>query len=265
MSRGLQVATYIVTWTSFPVAITSCILRCYCCKYFKRKWRADDFMSLVFGVFLLGSLCLWQRNLIMGCAGPEPNTCSYSNPSINALTWLFVTSIYYALLHFIIRTAFFTLYLQFSAQSNFRFWIGMGFGMNGMLLIANVLLVVFQCDPVTAAFKPIERMTAQCMDAEFAQLAPAVLNALLNLYVLILPLPIIYSIQTPIRRKVFICCVFATGGAAVMLGFIRLHSLHILISNTNMSRGVGETMIEGALGMSLAALAHNLPSVRLFW
>lgn len=58
---------------------------------------------------------------------------------------------------------------------------------------------------------------------------------------------------------------FATGAAAVMLSFIRLHSLHILISNTNMSRGVGETMIEGALGMSLAAIAHNLPSLRVFW
>lgn len=54
----------------------------------------------------------------------------------------------------------------------------MGFGMNGMLLIANVLLVIFQCDPVTAAFKPMESMTAQCMDAKFAQLAPAILVCL---------------------------------------------------------------------------------------
>lgn len=67
----------------------------------------------------------------------------------------------------------------------------------------------------------------------------------------------------PIRRKVYICCVFTTGGAAVLLSFIRLHSQRILISNRNTSLGVGQLMIEGALGMSLAALAHNLPSIRI--
>jgi hypothetical protein len=78
-------------------------------------------------------------------------------------------------LHFIIRAAFFTFYLQFSAQSDFRFCIGMGFGMDGMLLIFNVLIIVFRCRPITAAFKPAERMTAQCMYVGFALFAPAIL------------------------------------------------------------------------------------------
>ena len=51
----------------------------------------------------------------------------------------------------------------------------MGFGMDGMLLIFNILIIVFRCKPVTAAFRPTERMTAQCMDAGFALFAPAVL------------------------------------------------------------------------------------------
>ena len=69
----------------------------------------------------------------------------------------------------------------------------------------------------------------------------------------------------PLRRKMHICCMFTIGGAAVALGFIRMHSLKIINSGTDTSKAVGETMIVGALGMSLAAVAHDLPSLRVFW
>ncbi|KZM28499.1 uncharacterized protein EKO05_0006000 [Ascochyta rabiei] len=265
MSKPLQIATYIMTWTSFPSAIASCMLRCYCCKYLKRSWKADDVVSLVVGVSLVGALGIWQRILFLGCAGPAPNVCNYSDPSGDALIWLFVTSIYYALLHYVVRTAFFTLYLPFSAQSRFRFWIGMGFGMNFMVLIIDLLLVVFQCNPITAAFKPAQHLTAQCMDRRLAFYAPAVLNALLNLYVLVLPLPMFWSIQMPTRRKIYIFCLLTTGTAAVALGFIRIDSLRRLTTNIDTSAAVGEMMIVAALGMSLAAITHNLPSMRIFW
>jgi hypothetical protein len=90
---------------------------------------------------------------------------------------LFISSIVYdAVLHFVLRTAFFILYLQFSAQTaKYQFWIGMGMGMGGMLLVFNVLIIVFQCQPITAAFRPIERLTAQCMHTGFATFTPAVL------------------------------------------------------------------------------------------
>lgn len=90
-------------------------------------------------------------------------------------------------------------------------------------------------------------------------------NSLLNLYVLVLPVPVFYSVQVPLRRKVHICCMFTIGGAAVALGFVRMHSLKALDSGTETSRAVGEMMIVGALGMSLAAIAHNIPSLRIYW
>lgn len=50
MSRALQIVTYIVTWSSFLTAIATCLLRIYCCRSVKRRWKADDFMSLAVGV-----------------------------------------------------------------------------------------------------------------------------------------------------------------------------------------------------------------------
>ncbi|KAJ8107948.1 hypothetical protein OPT61_g8517 [Boeremia exigua] len=266
MSKALQIATTVVSWTSFLAAIGSCVLRCCCCKMVKRKWKADDFMSLVVGAFLLGASALWQRALSLGCSKPEPNNCDHLDSNGDILTWLFVSSmIFDALLHFVIRMAFFTFYMHISAQSDFRFCVGMGFGMNGMLLIFNVLIIVFRCKPVSAAFRPMEGMNSQCMDSGFALFAPAILNSLLNLYVLILPMPTFYSIQLPTRRKIHICCMFTIGGVAVALGFIRIRSLRTINIGRGTPATVGEMMILGALGMSLAAIAHNLPSLIVLW
>lgn len=44
-----------------------------------------------------------------------------------------------------------------------------------------------------------------------------------------------------------------------------MHALHVLNTNTRTSEAVGEMMIEGAIGMSLVAVAHNLPSMRVLW
>jgi hypothetical protein len=64
MSRAFQIVTYIITWSSFLVAIASCILRIHCCRCIKRSWKADDFMSLVVGVSARFELISKTRRLI---------------------------------------------------------------------------------------------------------------------------------------------------------------------------------------------------------
>lgn len=86
--------------------------------------------------------------------------------------------VYDAILHFVIRAAFFTFYWSFAAQSAFRFWIGVGLGMDGMLLVFHILIIAFRCVPITANFRPGERAAAQCMDSGFALFAPAALVCL---------------------------------------------------------------------------------------
>ncbi|KAF3006509.1 hypothetical protein E8E13_004952 [Curvularia kusanoi] len=223
-------------------------------------------MSTLIGVFLVGALVLWQKAFSLGCSGPEPNSCNFLAPSGKALKWTFVASIVCdVVMHFVVRAAFFIFYLQLSAGARFRFWIGMGFGLDGMLLIFNTSITVFRCKPITASSRPLERITAQCMDSRIALFAPVTLNSLLSFYVLVLPMPIFYAIQLPLRRKIHICCVSAVGGVAVLMDFIHIHAVRALNTGTNTSRAIGETMIVGALGLSLAAIAYNLPSMRILW
>lgn len=74
MSSALLVITYIVTWSSFLVAIASCILRIYCCRSIKRRWKADDFMSLIVGVSagLNANFEIEHAKMTFRCSFSEP-------------------------------------------------------------------------------------------------------------------------------------------------------------------------------------------------
>ena len=83
-------------------------------------------------------------------------------------------AVYYSVMHFLIKAAFLTYYLRLSPNRIFRLWVGVGFGLNIGLLIINLLIIVFQCIPVSAALTIKGRLTAQCMNQHFVLMAPAV-------------------------------------------------------------------------------------------
>ena len=192
-------------------------------------------------------------------------------------------AVYYSVMHFLIKAAFLTYYLRLSPNRIFRLWVGVGFGLNTGLLIINLLIIVFQCIPVSAALTIKGRLTAQCMNQHFVLMAPAVVvsaalpyvwrlhvltisqNVLLDIYVFILPIPILAKLQMPTRKKIAVISVFAFGGASVIMGAIRFHTLLALLSLFNTSHGFGETIIVIALELNLATIAVNLPAVRTIW
>jgi hypothetical protein len=69
----------------------------------------------------------------------------------------------------------------------------------------------------------------------------------------------------PLRKKLAVISVFAFGGASVIMGAIRFHTLLALLSYFNTSHGFGETIVVIALELNLAIIAVNLPSMRFLW
>jgi hypothetical protein len=92
---------------------------------------------------------------------------------LTRLQYLYILSIYYTGMHFLIKSAFLTYYLRLSPNRRFRTWIGVGYGLNFGSLIVGLLLLVFQCIPVKAALSTLARLNATCMDRDFVLFAPS--------------------------------------------------------------------------------------------
>jgi hypothetical protein len=69
MTTTMQIWTYIITYTFYPLGIFSSLGRIYCCKYVTRTWRPDDYMGIMVGVTLIGCMAFWQVGLSLGCGG----------------------------------------------------------------------------------------------------------------------------------------------------------------------------------------------------
>ncbi|KAL1610527.1 hypothetical protein SLS60_002196 [Paraconiothyrium brasiliense] len=201
----------------------------------------------------------------MLCSESGSTKCSYFDPSGELVKWLYILAIYYSTMHFLIKNAFLTYYLRLSINRGFRLWVGLGFGLNIGLLLINLLLIVFQCVPVAAAFNPLMRLAgAECMNRYYVLMAPSTVNVMLDFYVFVLPIPILWQLQMPMRKKIGVISVFAFGGISVILGVIRFHSLLKLVDlNPHVTaKGVGEVIIVAALELNVAAIAVNLPAIR---
>ncbi|RMZ74484.1 integral membrane [Pyrenophora seminiperda CCB06] len=254
-----------MTWFCFLLGILSCLLRVYSCVFVKHAWKADDYLGLLVLASLVGALYFWQTALMLGCGNPPPNKCNYLDPGEKLVEYLYVLGIYYSLIHFIIKSTFLAFYLRLSPNRVFHLWTGVGFGLNVGSLIVNLLILVFQCIPVSAALHILARLRATCMDRNFVLIAPAVVNVLLDIYVFILPIPILVRLQMPTKRKLGVLSVFLFGGGAVIMSIIRFHSVVFVQSLNNTSKNIGEVMIVVALELNLAAIAVNLPAIRAIW
>jgi hypothetical protein len=68
-TSALQVFCYIITWTFFPLGISTGLIRVYCCRYVTKTWKPDDYMGIMSGAALVGMLAFWQVGLSLGCGG----------------------------------------------------------------------------------------------------------------------------------------------------------------------------------------------------
>lgn len=82
---------------------------------------------------------------------------------------------------------------------------------------AGFFTTVFQCWPIDSLWLPAEgiKLTKKprCISLVRALLGLASVNTLLIAAVLILPMPMVWSLQMPVKQKVAICGIFVLGGA----------------------------------------------------
>ncbi|KAG6993948.1 hypothetical protein G7Y79_00049g085080 [Physcia stellaris] len=101
--------------------------------------------------------------------------------------------------------------------------------------IAGFFTTVFQCSPVSGLWRVVEGTIAptklRCIKIVPALLGLASVNTLLNAAVLILPMPMVWKLQMPLKQKGAVCGILVLGCADVVASIVRC----VLTS-----RGVGE-------------------------
>ncbi len=111
-----------------------------------------------------------------------------------------------------IRVSILCFYLRIFPQRTFRTFIYAIIGGNIAYGAALILVSIFQCIPVHAAWTGWDgTVQARCVDINVAGWASGAINIAFDVVVLLLPLPGLTKLVMPWERKIHILLIFCLG------------------------------------------------------
>ncbi|KAI2642945.1 hypothetical protein GGS21DRAFT_544993 [Xylaria nigripes] len=126
--------------------------------------------------------------------------------------------------------------------------------------IAAIMGTIFQCIPVVAAFdKNITHK--KCINNEHFWFANAGFSISTDVVILILPMPLVYSLQIPRVQKAALVFVFALGAFVVITSCLRATTLDLQATSRDPLYDVASTMWT-IIEMSVAIICACLPQIR---
>ncbi|KAK6511320.1 hypothetical protein TWF481_000241 [Arthrobotrys musiformis] len=157
------------------------------------------------------------------------------------------------LCHFFIKSSLLVFYYRLSPKPSFRIAVLITAAINGAHTISNLLAVLFSCKPIVwsdALF------TATCSVNRYAlSFSGVVIFMVLDLVIILLPIPYILRLQLKKREKLLAIGLFSLGALVVFasgMKVARLHALAYDVDTTWQIDNLQWTLIELNLGIICA-------------
>lgn len=117
----------------------------------------------------------------------------------------------YGLTIFFAKLSLFWLYFRiFSPNRRTRFLIYFGIASTFVIYAALTVYLGYLCIPRPGQ-SWLERSSHQCRKTKVVYYIQGIFGVVSDIYLFILPVPVIWRLQLPLRKKVGICLIFATG------------------------------------------------------
>ncbi|KAF1980373.1 hypothetical protein BU23DRAFT_421956, partial [Bimuria novae-zelandiae CBS 107.79] len=118
----------------------------------------------------------------------------------------------YALIHFTIKSGFLAFYVQLSLADTFLTTSIHSLRANSLTF--HRLLIILRCEPPKEVFSPGSAREAKCIPAAVTFWFPV--NVIVDRYILILPIPVIWTLRMPSRSRLAIFAIFSSGFTAIL-------------------------------------------------
>ena len=113
---------------------------------------------------------------------------------------------------FFAKLALFLLYFRlFSSNRNIRIAIYLGIIIGGLFYLSADIVFLVTCVPRRGVKWASPQFAAQCSPAANMNYVQGIFGVVSDLYIFILPLPVLWNLQMPTRKKLGITAIFITG------------------------------------------------------
>ncbi|KAJ1323682.1 alpha-methylacyl-CoA racemase [Microdochium nivale] len=155
-------------------------------------------------------------------------------------------------------------YLRIFPTRNMRWAVWLAFSFVLGFSAASVLANIFSCNPVSGSWDPATSATAVCINRPVFYFAQAGLGIFADILTLVLPLPMLRTLQLPARQKVGVALVLTMGAFVCVVSIIRLQTLDVLMNDADLTRNTTSALAWCIVELLLSIIGGSIPALKPF-
>ncbi|KAF7957204.1 hypothetical protein EAE96_002795 [Botrytis aclada] len=256
--RGKTVIVWLIVFT---ILVTlSMIGRFWARRIQRRKLSLDDFFVVFAFLNLIGleipTFMSYHHNLGAHAVDLtyEDSTFQHKAQYSASFTWTFATCF--------AKLAVLWMYLTIFPGRRLKWAVYVTMGLSVAFLIAFVPIFMTVCLPVSAQWSPDIMFTlAHCRAIQTQEFASVGANMALDLIIVMIPIPSVWSLQMSVAKKVFVTSMFSLGLAVVGIGAWRINTTIKSTKSVDWSWFVVPVGLQSHLELWLGIIAANLPQM----
>jgi hypothetical protein len=165
------------------------------------------------------------------------------------------------------KLSFLAFYLRIFPTKKFRYICYFTMGVIAFGVFSFVMVTIFQCVPVAGSWE--KSLPSKCIDNSWFRWWWAGFNTATDLWVFLLPMPLLARLQLDLARKIGVMIMFALGLFTCITSILRMHALVESVATVDPTWGSFDALlwsvIEADCGIICACLPFLKPLVkRLF-
>jgi hypothetical protein len=179
---------------------------------------------------------------------------------------IFLCAVFYNTTLGMIKLSVLSLYrriLRGVQSQTLRTMVWVLFGIVVCNTVANVLVVIFQCWPIKAAWDvTIPASDKRCIDVNAFYLGNAITGVVTDAMVYFISIPIIKPLQMDTKTKLQLLATMLIGGFAVVTSAVRLGFIPSLLSDPDVSMAMAIPMDWSVAEPAVGILVSSMPAIR---
>ncbi|KAM0801099.1 hypothetical protein BDR22DRAFT_888768 [Usnea florida] len=243
------------------VATTAVVLRLWARKALKQTFKLHDYLIVVGLIFALAETSV----NVYSCCFPVQRRIG-TVPERLGLQLLFLSPVLWATAVTIIRATIIVLYVQIFPIRTFNIACYTTLGVNVAFGLSAVIADCLICRPITYRWAP-SMVNGSCGDQKSLDMYVAVMNLLLDVEIVILPMPIVWRLRMARSKKMALSGMFGMGVIICATTVYRVQQTSTIGDPTDLH--AQETYCNIALLTSLEALlgviSACLPLLKPLW
>ncbi|KAI5925427.1 hypothetical protein F4810DRAFT_78801 [Camillea tinctor] len=236
-------------------------LRCFARVVGTRSWGWDDTV-MCFAMCFEVPLAVLSFPLTEHGLGLDIWNVSFDNITEILHIYFFDEMIYIAALA-LTKISILLFYLKLFPKRSFRICTWILVAANLVYALTYIFLLIFQCDPIPGAWRFWDgEFEAKCISINVLSWSAAAINIVLDLAVIILPLPELFKLSLTTRKKIQIMAMFAVGFFITIVSIVRLRSLIVFGTTQNLTQDYVEVGYWSTIEVPVGVICACMPAIR---